>query len=67
MTDRDQRLEDEVAALWREVVGKPPPEQADASLMLDALLKGMPEMAYDRLSSPYLRASTICGGPSRNF
>lgn len=61
MDGREQRITEEVTALWRELFGEPPPIQADGSMMLDAIMKGLPEKSYDRLRSPHLRASNISG------
>ena len=55
--DRDERVQAEAAALWRE----PPPIRADGAMMLDTIMKSLPEKAYDRLASPYLRPSLIAG------
>lgn len=59
--DRDERVQAEAAALWRELFGEPPPIRADGAMMLDAIMKSLPEKAYDRLASPYLRPSLIAG------
>ena len=61
MTGRDERIKEEVSALWRELFGEPPPIEADGGMMLDAIMRGLPEKPYDRLRSPYLRASNISG------
>lgn len=66
MRDRDQKIYEEVAALWRELYGEPPPIRADGSAMLDALMCGLPERGYQRLASPFLRPSQI-RGPSDTF
>jgi hypothetical protein len=59
MNPREQKIQEEAAALWRELFGEPPPIRADGSAMLDALMKGLPEKGYDRLRSPYLRPAAI--------
>jgi hypothetical protein len=61
MDGREQRITEEAVALWRELFGEPPPIQADGSMMLDAIMKSLPDKSYDRLRSPHLRASTIAG------
>jgi hypothetical protein len=64
MRERDQRIHDEVSALWRELYGEPPPIRADGSTLLDVIMRSLPERGYDRLASPHLRPSQI-EGPSR--
>ena len=61
MRDRDQRIYDEAAALWRELFGETPPVRLDGTALLDAITKGLPETRYERLASPHLRASQITG------
>lgn len=64
MDGREQRIAEEASALWRELYGEPPPIQADGAMMLDAIMKSLPEKSYDRLRSPHLRPTTIAGpGP----
>lgn len=52
---RDERIQEEAAALWRELFGEPPPISADGAMMLDVITKSLPEMGYRRLRSPHLR------------
>jgi hypothetical protein len=59
MRDRDQRIQDEANALWRELFGEPPPIRADGPTLLDVIMRSLPERGYDRLASPHLRASQI--------
>jgi hypothetical protein len=59
MTGREQRIYEETAALWRELFGEPPPIKTDSGVMLDVLLRALPEQAYDRIASPHLRPSQI--------
>jgi hypothetical protein len=61
MRDREDRIFEEASALWRELFGEPPPVRADGAMMLDAILKGLPERGYERLASPHLRPSQIRG------
>jgi hypothetical protein len=61
MDGRDHRIYEEVAALWRELYGEPPPAQADGSKMLDMITRSLGDTPYDRLRSPFLRPSTIAG------
>ena len=59
MTSREDRLHAEVSALWRELYGDQQPVAADAGQTLDLVLKGLPEVAYERLSSPYLQGAAF--------
>jgi len=61
MRDRDQRIEQEAGALWRELFGEPPPIRADGPTLLDVIMRSLPERGYDRLTSPHLRPSQIKG------
>lgn len=61
MEDRDQRIHDEAAALWREVFGRPPPVRVGGPRLLEILMSDLAELSYDRLRSPHLRPSTIVG------
>lgn len=56
---RDERIYREAAALWREIHGEPPPIRSDGVLMLDILMRSLPEMSYERLRSPHLRPTSI--------
>jgi hypothetical protein len=56
---REERIREEAAALWRELFGEPPPIRADGDMMLDAIMKGLPDMGYQRLRSPHLRDNDI--------
>jgi hypothetical protein len=59
MKTRDERITEEAAALWRAVFGEPPPARADGSELLGMITGSLPEVAYDRMTSPFLRASQI--------
>lgn len=61
METREQRIYEEAAALWREVFGEPPPLRTDGQTMLDIITRSLSDSSYERLRSPYLRASTITG------
>lgn len=61
MEDRDQRIYDEAAALWRELYGKPPPVRVGGPRLLEILTSDLSEVTYDRLRSPHLRPATIVG------
>jgi hypothetical protein len=61
MTPRDERLYEEASALWRELFGEPPPIRADGAMMLDIIMRSLPQAKYDRLASPFLRPTTIAG------
>jgi hypothetical protein len=56
---RDQRLYNEAADLWRELYGEPPPIRADGVMMLEIIMKSLPEANYERLRSPHLRSSAL--------
>ena len=49
MTNQRDRLYGEAAELWMEVYGEAPPVEADPSLMLEILLRELPEVSYRRL------------------
>jgi len=57
--DRDQRIYHEAAALWRALYGEPPPAAADGPAMLEAITRGLPDVNYDRLRTPYLRPGAV--------
>jgi hypothetical protein len=59
ISPRDERVEAEAGALWRELFGEPPPIRADGAMMLDIIMRSLPEKSYERLSSPYLRPTQI--------
>jgi hypothetical protein len=61
MENRDQRIYEEAAALWREVFGKPPPVRVGGPKLLEIITGAMGDLSYDRLRSPHLRPSTIAG------
>ena len=61
MEDRDQRIYEEAAALWREVFGKPPPVRVGGPKLLEIITGNVGAAEYERLRSPFLRASTIVG------
>ena len=56
---RDERIKTEIAALWREVFGEPPPPKADGEYMLEIITGALPDIGYDRIRSPHLRPSQI--------
>lgn len=62
MSGRDQKVYEEAAALWRELFGEPPPVRADGRTLLDTITRSLPERSYERMTSPFLRASQIHGG-----
>jgi hypothetical protein len=59
MTNREERIEAEAAALWRELYDEPPPSPAREGDMLDLMLRRLPPVGYDRLASPYLRRAAL--------
>jgi len=66
MRDREQKIQDEAAALWRELYGEPPPIRADGGTLLDVIMRSLPERGYERLASPHLRPSQIDGPRMRS-
>ncbi len=61
MEDRDQRIYEEAAGLWREIHGKGPPVRVGGPRLLEILMGDIGEVSYERLRSPHLRPSTIAG------
>lgn len=59
MKGRDDRIFEEAAELWQELFGEPPPVRTEPGVMLDIIMRSLPEMRYDRMSSPFLRPSQI--------
>ncbi|MBL8769795.1 MAG: hypothetical protein JNK30_00310 [Phenylobacterium sp.] len=57
-TQRDSRIRQEAAALWRELYQEPPPAAEGADL-LDMIVGGLPEPSYDRIANPHLRPANI--------
>jgi hypothetical protein len=54
MSTREERIEAEATALWRELFDEPPPA-GDGCEMLDLMLSRLPAPGYERLNSPFLR------------
>lgn len=52
---RDDRIQREAAALWREVFGADPPGLDGGAALLDQALRASPEIRYDRWHDPRLR------------
>lgn len=61
MMDREQRIYEEAAALWREVFGEAPPLKTDGATLIEIITRCAGDADYQRLHSPFLRASTIVG------
>ena len=59
MSARETRSKAEAAALWRELYQEPPPALADGAELLDLMLRRLPSVGYERLSSPFLRRSAL--------
>ena len=57
--DRDQKIYEEAAALWRELYREPPPIKADGATMLDMIMGTLPIEDYDRLRIPHLRERDV--------
>ena len=55
---RDKRIYDEAAALWRELYDEPPPS-GDGAAILGRILGDLPDPAYNRLTTPLLRPTTV--------
>ena len=65
MTRRDDRIYEEVAALWRELYHEQPPRHADGAAMLDIITRRLPDTRYERLASPHMRPSMVSVPKSR--
>jgi hypothetical protein len=65
MRDRDQKIYEEAAALWRSLFDEPPPPWTDGGLILDGIMKRLPDESYDRIASPHLRPSQIARPKTR--
>ena len=59
MDGRDERIYEEAAALWRELHHDGSPLPADTATILDLITGTLPNVAYERLCSPWLRASNV--------
>ena len=59
MTGRNSKIQQEAAALWRQLHTEPPPEGADGAALLELILREHPAPGYERLANPYLRPSVI--------
>ena len=55
MNSRARRIRAEAAVLWRELYHEPPPPQMEGGEMLDLMLRRLPPVRYEKLSSPHLR------------
>lgn len=56
---REERIYEEAAALWRCLHGEAPPSDADGAALLDMILGELPETSYGRLTTPHLRPANI--------
>jgi hypothetical protein len=61
MEERDARIYEEAAALWREVFGKPPPVRVGGPKLIEIITGSLGAPDYERLRSPHLRPATIAG------
>ena len=50
MENRDQRIYDEAAALWREVFQEQPPPLADGPTLLAMITRDLGDATYQRLT-----------------
>jgi len=58
MTEQQDRIYQEAAALWRELYGETPPE-ADGQTLLEMITAKLPQARYDRLASPHMRPAVV--------
>jgi hypothetical protein len=58
MDSRDKRIDSEAAALWQALYGEPPAGRSGDD-MLQLALQRLPDVSYQRLSSPYLRRTEM--------
>lgn len=56
---RDDRIDEEAAALWRQLYGEAPPSGARGSDLLGLIVGGLPDTDYNRIQTPHLRPNTI--------
>lgn len=59
MTGREQKIQAEATALWRQLYAEQPPCDADGSIILDMIMRDLPDATYARLASPHLRPAAI--------
>ena len=59
MNGRDNKVYEEAAALWRKLSSETQPAGADASTMLDLMLRALPPAGYERLANPHLRPTAV--------
>jgi len=57
MNSRARRIRAEAAVLWRELYHEPAPLGIGGGQILKLILMRLPELRYERLSSPFLRPS----------
>jgi hypothetical protein len=56
---REVRIYEEASALWWTLFAEPPPVRADGQMMLEAIMKSLPEANYERMASPHLRPALV--------
>ena len=66
MESRERALEVEARDLWRTLRQDPPPQGMSGAEMLALLVQSSPAPGYDRLQSPFLRASQISLPPAKS-
>jgi hypothetical protein len=59
MSTREEQIEAEAAALWRELYDEAPPKGSDGGDLLETLLRRLPAVGYERLNSPFLRRPSV--------
>jgi hypothetical protein len=58
MSSREERIDAEAAALWRELYDESPPDGAEGGEMIDLMLSRLPALGYERMRRPFLRPLT---------
>ena len=56
---REQKIQAEATALWRQLYDQPPPSEADGSMILDLIMRDLPDASYARLQTVHLRPTAI--------
>lgn len=56
---REDRIYQEAAALWRQLYGEPPPQEAAGVEILGMIVGDLPDSEYSRIQTPHLRPTNI--------
>ncbi|WP_337185876.1 hypothetical protein [Phenylobacterium sp.] len=59
MSEHNDRLYEEAAALWRSLYDAPPPTDVDGPGLLGMIVGSLPASGYERLATPHLRPANI--------